>query len=391
MVDTIANIPLPGQRKCNFQGDLNPPPAFALDRFVAGPENALAELAVRSVLNNQGSRYNPLVLCGPQGTGKTHLACGMTVQWRRMFRTRVVCIPAREFAQELAEAFEVNSVLEFRTKYRECSLLTVDDVDRLSGRPAAQVELVHTLDALLERGSQVVLTASEPPTRLKQLHPPLASRLAAGLTVTLALPNPEVRATVLNYVAQTRQTELPAAVVKLLAERIDGTVPDLFQVFSDLEALARRRNVAIDLPMAQGYLQRRAAGREPDLADIATSAARHFGLRLADLRGPARHRAVVTARDVAMYLARKLTRRSLENIGAYFGGRDHTTVLHGCRKVEGRLESDPVIRQAAEKLEKKCLGKSVNRLATAPNREPKAMQRKATTPQRHHRIRATKG
>ncbi|MDY0168851.1 MAG: DnaA/Hda family protein [Thermoguttaceae bacterium] len=321
-----------------------------MDRFFAGPENALVEVAVRSILDDRTGRFNPLLLCGPEGTGKSHLTCGLAAQWQRLFRSRVICVTAKEFARELADAFEVNSVVEFRGRYRECSLLALEGIESLNGRAAAQIELVHTLDTLLARGSQIILTASEPPARMKQLHPTLASRLSAGLVVALAPPGVEVRMVVLRHLAEMRHVTLPEPVDRMLAEGIVGTVPDLCEAIADLEPAARFDGRTIDAESAREYIRRRSAAQEPPLSAIARHTARYFSLRVADLRGRSRRRAVVTARDIAMYLARRLTSHSLDQIGEYFGGRDHTTVSHGCRKTGSLLESDSGVQLAVQRL-----------------------------------------
>ena len=270
-----------------------------------------------------------------------------------MFRSRALCVTAKEFAAELADAFEVNAVVEFRKKYRECSLLTLDDIDSLAGRSAAQIELVYTLDALVDRGTQVVLTASVPPARLNQLHPTLVSRIGEGLAVGLAPPCVEVRTALWRRFAQLRQVELPEPVARILAEGVRGTVSDLQTAFAELEPAARLDRGHIDACWARKFIHSRSADRQPPLSAIATRTARHFTLHLADLRGPSRRRAIVTARNIAMYLARQLTDHSLDHIGTYFGGRDHTTVLHGCRKTENLLKSDPLTQQAIDRIRRK--------------------------------------
>lgn len=353
MVDEIASIPIPGGLNCAGGVNSGPGSEFTMDRFVAGPENVLAEVAVQSILNDQAGRFNPMLFHGSKGTGKSHLACGIAAQWRRTFRGRMVCVTAKEFAGELADAFEVNAVVEFRARYRECALLTLEAVELLSGRSAAQIELIQTLDALLHRGSQIILTASEPPARLNQLHPSLASRLGSGLVVSLVAPGVEARSVLLRHLAKRRHIALAEPAARILAEGICGTVPELWAAITELsewEPVARRDGGAIDAESARHYIRRRAAAREPPLSAIAVQTARYFALRLADLRGPSRRRAVVTARDVAMYLARLLTSNSLDQIGKYFGGRDHATVLHGCRKTGSLLQSDPAVQQAVQRL-----------------------------------------
>ena len=356
MIDEIARIPLSG-RNDYLQGSQEEGlKRLATDCFYAGSENPLVEVAVQSVLNNRATRFNPLMFCGPPGTGKSHLACGLADQCRRSHRSRVICVSAKEFAHELADAFEVNAVVEFRVKYRECSLLVLEDIEKLAGRSASQVELIHMLDSLLERGSQVILTASEPPTRLEQIYPTLASRLGAGLVVVLVPPGLPVRSALLRHWAGRRHINLAEPVAQILAEGIQGTAPELMAAFEELEQTALLDGRVIDADSARSYLRRRSAEHEPPLSAIAVRTARYFSLRLGDLRGPSRRRAVVTARDVAMYLARSLTRNSLEQIGHYFGGRDHTTVLHGCRKTGNLVKTDPAVRQAIERLAGKWKG-----------------------------------
>ncbi len=356
MVDEIAKIPLPGTFEYPHGPNGAPAGRWTVDRFFAGPENGLVEVAVRSVLHERTARFNPLMVCGPPGTGKSHLACGMAEQWRSLFRSRVVCETAKEFARELADAFEVNAVVEFRAKYRECSLFTLEDIEALSSRSAAQVELIHTIDALSARGTQVILTASAPPARLRQLHPTLTSRLGGGLVVTLSLPGVEVRTMLLQQWARLRHIKLSETAAQILAEGMNGPVPELGAAFAELESSTRLEGTAIDAEAARSYVRRRNAAREPPLSAIAARTARYFSLRLADLRGASRRRAVVTARNVAMYLARSLTSHSLEQIGRYFGRRDHTTVLHGCRKAGTLLKIDPVVQEAVRHLGGKWRG-----------------------------------
>ena len=350
MVDEITRIPLPGTYQSGRGANGAPGVRWKMDRFFAGPENGLVEVAVRSVLDERTARFNPLMVCGPPGTGKSHLASGMAAQWRSLFRGRVVCETAKEFARELADAFEVNAVVEFRAKYRECSLFALEDIEVLRGRSAAQVELIHTLDALLARGTQVVLTACDPPAGLRQLDSMLASRLGEGLVVTLSPPGVAVRTVLLRHWARLRHIRLAEPAARILAEGMDGPVPELGAAFAELATSMKPKGGVIDADAARTYIRQRNAAREPALSAIAVRTARYFALRLGDLRGPSRRRAVVTARDVAMYLARSLTSHSLEQIGLYFGGRDHTTVLHGCRKTGSLLDSDPMVQQAVRHL-----------------------------------------
>jgi chromosomal replication initiator protein len=354
MVDGIVDIPLPGQP---LWSDREDDARVAPCHFLAGPENRLVEEAVRSVVNEPPNGYNPLVLFGPSGTGKSHLARGLAAVCKSPDRRhRAIYCTAVEFAQELAEAIETQAVEEFRAKYRKAALLVFEDLGHLATRKAgklsAQEEFIHTLDALLAEEHWVIVTASAAPAELPGILPALQSRLVAGLTIPLSPPGPKTRLAVLQQLAALKNVHLPEPAAHVLAEGLAGTVPELAGALLQLMMHARLGNDEIDLPAVKRYLARHKRSRHPTLHEIALATARHFSLKLADLRSPVRRRALVTARGVAVYLARHLTGDSLEEIGSYFGGRDHTTVIHSCRKTEEMLESDPAIREAVDDLQK---------------------------------------
>lgn len=359
-MDGIAEIPLSGKNR----ETAGPTSTASAGYFLAGPENRLVEVAVRGVLAEpldgqprQPATFNPLVLYGPSGTGKSHLARGLAAAWKSRGRnTSVVCTTAVDFARELAEAIETQAVEEFRTKHRGADLLVIEDLGllttRKSDRLSAQEELIHTLDILVAEDRWIVVTASAAPTELPGILPPLQSRLTGGLLVPVAPPGPEARLAILERLAQLHDLDVPDAVIQVLAEGICGTAPELAGSLLELEMPAALQHRRIDLPAARQYLAKRGRGRQPTLHEIALTTARHFTIRLADLKSSARRRALVTARGVAVYLARRLTDESLQKIGSYFGGRDHTTVLHSCRRIEELMAGDPTIRQSIELLQK---------------------------------------
>lgn len=355
MLDGIVEIPLSGQSiSLAPQGAAEQSSTLALCQFVAGPENSLVPVAVQAVLDPMAITYWPLVLYGPSGSGKSHLALGLAAAWKAQFtRQAVVVSTALDFARELAEAIETKTTADFSQRYRRAVLLVLEDIQHLSGRDTAQEELVHILDSLADAQARVVLTSQVAPGLLPGFLPALQSRLVAGLAVPLALPSREVRVAILQRLAVDRGMNVPDAVLEVLAEGLEGGVPDMVGAFGQLEVAARSQQVAIDATLARQYLAERTLARQPSLRDIAVRTARHFSLKLADLRSPTRRRAVVTARGVAMYLARTLTTNSLDEIGRYFGGRDHTTVAHGCRKTEELLATEPAIRMAVEQLQAK--------------------------------------
>lgn len=353
MLDGIVEIPLSGQSiSLAPPGAAEQSPALALCQFIAGPENALAPVAVQTVLAPTALACWPLVLYGPSGSGKSHLALGLAAAWKAQFvRQPVVVTTALDFARELADAIETKTTEDFGDRYRQAALLVIEDLQHLSGREAAQEELIHTLDALADAQSRVVLTSQVAPGLLPGFSPALQSRLIAGLAVPLALPSREVRVAILQRLAVDRGVNIPDAALEVLAEGLDGGVPDMVGAFGHLELTARSQQVPLDASLARQFLAERVTARQPSLRDIALLTARHFSLKLADLRSSTRRRAVVTARGVAMYLARTLTANSLDEIGHYFGGRDHTTVAHGCRKTEELLATEPAIRMAVEQLQ----------------------------------------
>ena len=349
-MDRIIAIPLSGQPP-GTGGDLNPGSAWP--EFLAGPENRLVEPAVRSVLDDPANGYNPLLFYGPTGTGKSHLARGLAAEWKaRHLRQRVLCTTAADFVRELTDAIQTQATDELRERYAAAALLVLEDLDRLAGEHDVQEELVQTLDALLAADGRVVLTASTAPARLPGIMPRLRSRLESGLTVPLAPPGPGARLAVVEQLARLRELELSESAAQLLAEGLPVTVPELLDVLVQLEASDQLEGGRIDGKAARQFLAVRDGRRQVALHPIAVSTARLFALKPSELRSASRRQAVVTARGVAMYLARQLTAKSLDQVGRYFGGRDHTTVIYGCRKTERLLENDPAIRRAVEQLHK---------------------------------------
>ena len=375
--------------------------------FIAGPENRLVAAAVLAVLSrghsppeDQGQLANPalgsspLVLVGPSGVGKSHLARGIAAEFRRQAASEhVVLLPATDFARQYSEAIELQATGELTSQWRSARLLVIEDVQELVERLAtkqpapqpaqwqlnaqwllnAQWELCRTLDALEAAGGQAIITANARPATLGLL-PQLASRLVAGLVVEVASPGKAARELLATELAARQGLSLPPDLLIRLAAGVAGSARDLYAAMARLALVQRADDRLADRGDApnrdaidRGILDREcvdrecvdrvvaefAQQREPSLERIADAAARHLGLRPAVVRGPSRQRHVALARGVAMYLARELTSLSLERIGDYFGGRDHTTVLHACRKLTVRLE-DPQTRAALEAIRSLC-------------------------------------
>lgn len=354
MANGILSIPIPG-RSILVGGSTavaETDRAAATAEFVVGPENAMVECAVCAVLEGPPTKFNPLVFSGASGTGKSHLAKGLEGVWRMRHgrKRRVEYTTGADFARELGEAIKAQATDDFRTKYRAAALLIFDDLEELDGKQAAQEELVHTLDGLLAAGGRFVGTAKVLPAALRSLASGLTSRLGMGLTVPLEPPGPQARRTLLSSFADRRDFPLDEVVVDVLAEELELTAPELLGAILQLETVARLDGMNIDVVRARHFVRERINQSLPPLREIAAATAKHYALRLSDLRGPLRQRAIVAARDVAIYLVRELRHDSFEEIGRFFGRRDHTTVLHSYRKVAGLMASDAATRQAIEEV-----------------------------------------
>ena len=288
----------------------------------------------------------PWSFSGPSGVGKTHLALAVVAHWKAQpDHPPVKYAVAIDYARELAEAIETKTLDEFGVAYRRASLLVLEDLQHLAGKQAAQRELLQIFDSLADDEARVLVTASRSPGMLDDMLPGLQSRLQAGLAVPVALPGPTARAILLRRLARARGIELSEPLTEFLAENISGAVPAL-----DAALIELQMGGSVNIEAARRWLADRHR-EDPSLREIALATARYFSLRLGDLRSAARRRTLVIARGVAMYLCRSLTRLSLEQIGGYFGGRDHTTVSHGCRRTEDLLKTEPAIREAVVQLQ----------------------------------------
>jgi chromosomal replication initiator protein len=283
--------------------------------------------------------------------GKSHLAQGLAAEFRRQAAPdRVVVLEASDFARQYSEAIELQTTSELTSLWRSARLLVIENVGELSTQESAnwmlnaQCELCRTLDALELAGGQAIITANSSLDSLG-LIPQLAGRLAAGLVVEVASPGKATRERLTADVAAQQGLAVSPFLLNRLAAGITGSARDLYAALARLALSqqvegSRVDREGVDRDGVDRVVAEFAQQREPSLEDIVGAAARHFGLRPAAVRGPSRQRHVALARGVAMYLARELTSLSFERIGEYFGGRDHTTVLHACRKLAGRLD-DP--------------------------------------------------
>jgi len=345
----VQTIPLAGTVAPAGQPPKTSP--LRLGAFLTGPENSLVAAALAPYLQRAATTYSPLVLYGPHGSGKTHLSLGLADWWRSRFADAPVgTFTGSEFARALSEANEAGQLEEWREQVRGYELFVLEDLGELSSKAAAQRELSLTLDALAQRESLVVITARSLPTHWTTLQAALRSRLSAGLVVPLAYPTRSTRRAILEQLAAARNLPLPRRMLDGLADGLSGGVPTLVSAILELELLARSDGKPLDAERMRDLVASRDTGSETTVRVIASVTARYFGLKVSDLKSAQRRRALVAGRSVAMYLSRQLTSRSLGEIGKFFGGRDHTTVLYGCRRVEKLLRRDRALRQAVAEL-----------------------------------------
>jgi chromosomal replication initiator protein len=320
-------------------------------RWIALPENRLARAAVDRVADavsagRAAPGLNPLFLHGPSGTGKSHLASALIAAVIGRAPDRIAF--QRSAGDLIPPRFDDRPADDDLAAARNADLLLIDDLHHL---PERGIEtFVHLLDRGLGRGQQWVVTAVEGPARLTRLPGRLTSRLTSGLVVGLDPPAPASRRAVLAAFARQRDINVPDAVLDWLAEHATGSFRELEGAATRLETLARLHDGMPPLEVVQEEFRAESDGRRPTVERIVQRVGRYYRIDPGQLQGPSRTRSVLLPRHVGMYLARRLTALSLEQIGAYFGGRDHSTVLHACRKVEEALDRDVSLSGAVRQL-----------------------------------------
>ena len=321
---------------------------FTFDTFVVGKPNELAHAAARRVAEGGPVSFNPLFLYGGVGLGKTHLmhAIAHELQSRRP-ELRVLYLSAEQFMYRFVQALRERQIMDFKELFRSVDVLMVDDVQFIAGKDSTQEEFFHTFNALVDQHKQIVISADRAPGEIKDLEERIRSRLQCGLVVDLHPTDYELRLGVLQtkaefYRAQYRGLVIAPGVLEFLAHRITTNVRVLEGALTRLFAFASLVGREITLDLTQDCLADilRASDRKVTIEEIQRKVAEHYNIRLSDMIGPKRLRTIARPRQIAMYLAKQLTPRSLPEIGRRFGGRDHTTIMHGVRRIEELMATD---------------------------------------------------
>jgi chromosomal replication initiator protein len=321
---------------------------FTFKSFVEGKSNQLARAASMQVAENPGEAYNPLFIYGGVGLGKTHLmqAIGNLIVTSPP-QAQVAYLHSERFVADMVKALQHNAINEFKRYYRSVDALLIDDIQFFAGKERSQEEFFHTFNALLEGQSQVILTCDRYPKEVHGLEERLKSRFGWGLTVAIEPPELETRVAILVNKASQANIELPTDVAFFIAKRIHSNVRELEGALRRVIASARFTGRSIDLKFAKEALRDLLALQDKlvSIDNIQKTVAGYYKIRVADLLSARRTRSITRPRQMAMALAKELTSHSLPEIGEAFGGRDHTTVLHACRKINELKESDTRIAE----------------------------------------------
>lgn len=334
-------------------------PDYTFAEFVVGPSNRLAHAACRAVCNQLGTLYNPLFIHGASGLGKTHLLQSACAELQRSNSSiRVVNISCETFVNDLVRAIESGELQAFRESARQADLLAIDDVQLLAGRESSQEELFHTFNVIYQNRRQIILSADSSPSGIPTLEDRLVSRFNWGLVAQIDPPNRETRQAILHKKARLRGCEIPATVLDYIAERVESNIRVLEGALTKFIAESQLSGKPLNIETAREILPAFNGNdhRPLQVSDILQVVSKHFGIRLQELLGRKRTRSVNYPRQIAMYLARKLTPLSLQEIGMQFDGRDHSTILHGERAIETDREHNTNTAETLTLLTRQLLG-----------------------------------
>jgi chromosomal replication initiator protein len=364
--ETAEAAPLPGvrlreERMPDPSEDSTPTPQTGMnprntfDSFVVGANNQYAHAACHAVATSPGNTYNPLFIYGGVGLGKTHLmhAIGHNIGGRKK-SVKVLYLTSERFTNEFIDAIQNSTLVKFRKRYRQADVLLIDDIQFFAGKERSQEEFFHTFNTLFDGHKQIVLSSDRPPSEIANLEGRLVSRFEWGLTAELQPPDIETRLAILRKKAQTLAVKIEPAVLEFLAERIRTNVRRLegaLMRVASYASLSGHSPTAEKIEHLLKDILQEEARRSITIDQIQRRVAEHFDVRLADMTSKRRPQNIAFPRQIAMYLARELTKSSLSEIGEAFGGRDHGTVLHAHRLVKKKILGDDKVRQVVSYLD----------------------------------------
>ncbi|KAK2146795.1 hypothetical protein LSH36_583g01215 [Paralvinella palmiformis] len=327
---------------------------YTFKNFVLGDNNRFAANASISISRNPGKTYNPCLIYGGVGLGKTHLLHAVGGEIIKCFPSmKVVYVTAENFTNEFISLIKENRVHHFKEKYRKTDALLIDDIHFLQKKKETQEELFHTFNVLFENKKQMVFTCDRPVTEIKDITERLQNRFTRGLTVDLQPPSTETAIAILRKKMVEYEARVSDEVLNLICQKITTNVRDIEAALIKIIAYTNLVNEKITIDLAKEILKdrfTRVNKKQILIQDIQIAVASYFNISTSDLKGKRKNRSVVLPRQIAMYIARELTDASMTDIGLEFGGRDHTTVIHACQRVENQKISDPSIETSIENL-----------------------------------------
>ncbi|MDA0372142.1 MAG: chromosomal replication initiator protein DnaA [Planctomycetota bacterium] len=338
-------------------GDLNR--SYTFDQFVVGPCNRLSHAAALAVAENPGRAYNPLFIHGNVGLGKTHLLQAICHEIRRKNeRARVLYLSCEEFTNRFIHAIQSGRLDEFRELHRSVDVLVVDDIQFLANKDKTQDEFFHTFNALYNTNRQIIISSDRSPTEIPTIEERLVSRFRWGLVAEMEVPCFETRVAIVRRKARLRQLDLPEDVAYFIAERIDTNIRELEGAVVKVIGVASITDREVSVELAEealrGVVVQRS--RQVSVSEIMGLVTEEFSISARDMIGKSRTQAISLPRQISMYLCRQLTDQSLEEVGRYFGGRDHTTVLYAVKKIEKRVKDDKMFRELVSTLTTRLQG-----------------------------------
>ena len=355
------SIPLKNQKaqgkklnNLHFSSPLDP--RYTFNKFVVGPSNDFVAAAAQRVAEAEDVAFNPLVIYGGVGLGKTHLMHSIAWRIREINPNRqVVYLSAEKFMYQFVKSLRQQETMLFKEQFRSADVLMIDDVQFIAGKDSTQEEFFHTFNALVDQNKQIVVSADRSPADLEGIEERLRSRLGWGVVAEIHQTSYELRLGILQAKADDiKKCEVPSKVIEFLAHKITSNVRELEGALKRLVAHSQLVGRPITLESTQDLLHDllRASDRRVTIEEIQKKVAEHFNTRLSDMSSARRARAVARPRQVAMYLSKQLTSRSLPEIGRKFGGRDHTTVMHAVSRIESLMNSDSAIADDLELLKR---------------------------------------